>query len=107
MRTSWSEVRALAPFGGLAFLRALRDALVREEGERLVLVDHWPDDWHGHPLDVRDVPTRHGPMSFAVRWHGERPALLWEAPEGVSLCAPGLDPEWSSAAARGEALLRM
>ena len=106
VRTSWSEVRTLAPAGGAPFLRALRDALVREEDDRLVFVDHWPDEWHGHPLDVRDVPTRHGLVSFTVRWHGERPALLWEAPDGVSLCAPGLDPEWSSTTPRGEALLR-
>ena len=26
-----------------------------------------------------DVPTRWGEVSFAVRWHGARPALLWES----------------------------
>jgi hypothetical protein len=54
---------------------------------------------------VHDAPTRAGPVSFAVRWHGERPALLWTAPPGVRLRAPGLDPEWASEVASGEALL--
>jgi len=40
-----------------------------------------------------------------VRWHGDRPALLWEAPPGARVTAPGLDPTWSSDAASGEVLL--
>jgi len=44
-------------------------------------------------------------LSFAVRWHGPRPALLWEAPAGVTLRAPSLDPGWSSHETAGETLL--
>jgi hypothetical protein len=48
-------------------------------------------------------------VSFAVRWHADRPALLWDhQPRGgrpVDLRAPGLDPRWSSSEPRGEALL--
>jgi hypothetical protein len=40
-----------------------------------------------------------------VRWHGDRPALLWSVPAGTRISAPGLDPEWSSADPQGEALL--
>jgi len=40
-----------------------------------------------------------------VRWHGARPALLWDAPEGVELRAPALDPTWSTGARAGETLL--
>ena len=55
-------------------------------------------------------PTHAGELSYAVRWHGERPALLWELhprPGGpaVRLTAPGLDPGWSTEASAGEALL--
>jgi hypothetical protein len=44
-------------------------------------------------------------VSFAVRWHGPRPALLWTAPAGATLRAPGLDPEWSTSDPSGEQLL--
>ena len=46
----------------------------------------------------------------AIRWHGDRPALLWELhPHDdrgrVRLTTPTLDPSWSSDALSGEALL--
>jgi len=59
---------------------------------------------------VHDAPTAFGRLSYAVRWHGARPALLWDL-EGhpgvgpVVLTAPGLDPTWQASALRGEALL--
>jgi hypothetical protein len=66
----------------------------------------------GQNLEVHDAPTHHGLLSFAVRWHGDRPALLWDlrphagrAPSAVRLTAPGLDPSWSTTEAKGEALL--
>ena len=44
-----------------------------------------------------------------MRWHGDRPALLWElAPHDdrpVRLRASRLDPTWSSTDRAGEALL--
>ena len=69
-----------------------------------------PDSWLGRGIEVHEAPTAHGRLSFAVRWHGNRPALLWELTphEGVGpvrLTAPGLDPSWSAAEPNGEALL--
>jgi hypothetical protein len=66
--------------------------------------------WLGQGLEVHDAPTRHGRVSFAVRWHGDRPALLWHlephpSVDGARLTAPGLDPTWSTTELRGEALL--
>jgi hypothetical protein len=87
------------------FLAALRNVLVREAGEAVNLLDDWPSPWRGLPLDVRDAPTREGPVSCSVRWHGDRPALLWDAPPGVRLRVAGLDPAWSTTVARGEVLL--
>ena len=60
----------------------------------------------GSNFEVHGVPT--GPRSsvgFAVRWHGERPAVLWEQ-QGPAreLTAPQVDPAWSSSASSGEAL---
>ena len=74
------------------------------------MVSLLPDEWMGRSLGVHDAPTHHGLLSYAVRWHGERPALLWELQphpgvERVTLTAPGLDPDWSSDELRGEALL--
>ena len=46
---------------------------------------------------MHDLPTAAGRLSFAIRWHGERPALLWELEphEGIGpvlLTTPALDP---------------
>ena len=35
------------------------------------------------PSTCATVPTRLGPVSYSVRWHGERAALLWELPPGA------------------------
>ena len=69
---------------------------VRDTDDGVVLLAEWPPAWNGQPFDVRDAPTRRGPVSYSVRWHGERPALLWDAPGGTRLRAPGLDPVWST-----------
>jgi hypothetical protein len=95
------------------FLTFVRNMLVRETDDGLALCSMLPDAWAGQGLEVHDAPTHHGKLSFALRWHGERPALLWELePHGahdegrtVRLTAPGLDPAWSTTDLRGEALL--
>ena len=98
------------------FLSFVRNMLVRETGTTapgLALCSMIPDDWWGRGVEVHDAPTHFGRMSYAVRWHGDRPALLWELEpfdgvdgvDGVHLTAPGLDPAWSSREPRGEALL--
>jgi hypothetical protein len=73
----------------------------------LALVPCLPAGWWGAPLEVHGLPTRVGPVSFALRWHGHRPALLWEVSSAVgpvSVTSPGLDPGWSSPQPTGEAL---
>lgn len=109
--------RATADF--LNFTRAL---LVREVGvgtgrgpgtdaPGLALLSLVPDDWLGGDVEVHRAPTWFGTLSYALRWHGARPALLWElVPHAdhsgpVRLTVPGLDPGWASTEARGEALL--
>ena len=87
------------------FLTALRAALVRERSREIDLLPGFPPEWLGQSLTVDALPLRRGTLSFAVRWHGARPALLWDAPPGTVLCAPVLDPAWSSAVAVGETLL--
>jgi hypothetical protein len=88
-------------------LRAVRRLLVSEDGDGLVLCPLVPEHWHGRGLEAHGLPTPAGTLSFAVRWHGSRPALLWELDGAgpVRLRAPGLDDAWSTGERRGEALL--
>jgi hypothetical protein len=106
-------------------LTFVRDLLVREDAggdvsngsgapaadqPGVVISSLVPDRWYGRGWEVHGAPTAHGHVSYAVRWHGDRVALLWEVEphEGVGpvrLRAPGLDPTWSTTERRGEALL--
>lgn len=101
-RRSTSAVPSEPPSGvrSIAWLEAgLADGGV-------LLPDGLPPTWLGQSLDVYGVPT--GPassVSFAIRWHGERPAILWEQTgEPVTLTAPRVAPAWSSRETTGEAL---
>ncbi len=101
---TWSEAEALVDDG--AFLVAVRRLLVNDTPNGSVdLLTEFPDGWRGEPLAVHDAPIAGGTVSYAVRWHGPRAALLWETTAiEVSLRAPAFDPEWSTTDARGEAL---
>ncbi len=94
------------PKGPAPFLVALRAVLARDAVPGSVeVLGELPREWLGGPLSVRHAPTRAGVVSYTVRWHGARPALLWECDPGVELRAPGLDRSWSTREPRGEALL--
>src|SRR5262249_22995622 len=102
----WSAVRAASARGEPAgFLSALRAVLVREAPASVDLLPAFPPDWLGQAITVEACPLRAGTLSFAVRWHGARPSLLWDAPAGVEVRAPALDQSWSSSAPTGETLL--
>ena len=67
-----------------------------------------PRLWLGANLECHRVAA--GPLhtvSFGIRWHGEKPALLWEVagPAGIQLTAGKCDPTWTSVEATGETLL--
>jgi hypothetical protein len=89
--------------------RAFRRLLVDDPDTAVLrLCGHWPAGWLGHGVEVHSMPSRYGAVSWAVRWHGDRPALLWEVdggPADLHLTAPGLDPTWKGEGAAGEALL--
>jgi hypothetical protein len=60
---------------------ALRAQLVDDSERRVLnLLPMADDTWRGRSVDVTNLPTNAGPVSFALRWHGDHPALLWEAP---------------------------
>lgn len=104
--------------GPVAFLRALHDVLVDDGrgGSRrepaVALLPALPSAWIGAPLEVHHAPTRAGRVSYALRWHGGHPLLMWEVDTsrrrpgpGPLLRAPALDPGWSTRATTGDALL--
>jgi hypothetical protein len=81
------------------------DALIEVEARTIALLPGFRTAWLGAALAAHDVPLREGTVSFALRWHGARPALLWDVPAGFTVRAPALDPAWSSSEAVGETLL--
>jgi hypothetical protein len=98
------------PAANARLVTLVRGLLLIELDDGLALLPEVPDAWLGQGLEVHDAPTRHGRLSFAVRWHGDRPALLWHlephpSVDRAQLTAPGLDPTWSTTELRGEALL--
>ena len=106
-------IRCSAAFGGdgLAGVEVLLDCLVAEAPDHLVMAPALPQAWQGASVDARSLVTRHGMVSFSLRWHDARPAVLWELqPErAADSSAPtmrcGLDKSWASDAPSGEALL--
>ncbi|MEZ5372004.1 MAG: hypothetical protein R2704_04605 [Microthrixaceae bacterium] len=76
----------------------------------------FPSAWWGRPAQFSDLPVADGTVSCALRWHGARPALIWELtpwaslggrPAPAPLRAPALDPGFSTSEVAGEALLAM
>jgi hypothetical protein len=63
----------------------------------------WGSAFEGHGLVADPWRT----VSYAVRWHGTRPALLWETsgPAGLVVTAGDAAPGWHSTEAAGETLL--
>ncbi|RLE19636.1 MAG: hypothetical protein DRJ50_12045 [Actinobacteria bacterium] len=99
--TSFSDVRRGQSVG--RFVASI-ERLVCDGGE--ILRSGIPKSWLGMNFEVHGVPA--GPrstLSYAVRWHGERPAVLWEQKgEACRLSAPAIDPEWTSQEIVGETL---
>lgn len=93
-----------------ALVQAVRALLVTEVDDGLQLLPVFPPTWYGAGVELHDAPTAFGHLSFAIRWHGQRPALLWDLERHpdvgtVTVRVPGLDPTWSTTEARGDALL--
>lgn len=64
-----------------------------------------PTEWLGQSFEAYGVPTgARSTVSFAVRWHGPRPAVIWEQTgDAVELSSP-CAPTWRSGDASGETL---
>jgi len=92
-----------------SYVRTVRAIAAEDTGTEVHLLPEVPLAWRGRTIDVFGVPIANGTISFGLRWHGPRPALLWEAnlaPEApLVVTAPGIDPDFSSRDRQGEALL--
>ncbi len=98
------------PSGAASFLTLVRRVLVDDDGADLAVLPAGPGPWYGQGVELHGAPTAAGRFSFAVRWHGDRPALLWELQphadlDVIAITAPGLDPGWRTTDRRGDALL--
>jgi len=79
-----------------------------------ILPEGIPSAWWGANFEMHGLPVgawgdRGGPslsaVSFAVRWHGDRPAVLWEITgDPVELSSPTAEPTWRTSGTQGEAL---
>lgn len=88
------------------FVVDARGLIIDDSGLDLLLLPQFPTAWRGGNVEVHQLPTRHGRVSFGIRWHGARPALLWDREGGTgTIRCPGLDPDWSTTESRGETLL--
>lgn len=80
----------------------------QRDGSVAILGHGIPALWRGVNFECHDIVASSGvTVSFGVRWHGEKPALLWEVDGGmnVALRAGRTDPSWSTLEPRGETLL--
>lgn len=84
----------------------LLDRYAQRSGSTVaVLTEPIDPSWFGAPIEVHGAPIGGGSVSYAIRWHGDRPAILWESSLPVTISAPGIDATWSASGSGGEALL--
>lgn len=80
----------------------------RRDGSVGLLQHGIPTLWRGVNFEChRIVATPEHTVSYGLRWHGDRPAVLWEVggPFGLRLGAGATDPSWSTTDPAGDALL--
>ena len=104
------ESRAHDPVSSVLYLIAARRAVVDEPGGTggpVAIVPGVPSEWFGAAMEAHAVPVTGGDVAFGVRWHGDRPAVLWDVDTAAptSVCAPSLDADWSDERPKAEALL--
>jgi hypothetical protein len=97
-----------APAGPESGIRAVAVAERQLVRGPVLFPDGIPAAWRGAELEAHGLAV--GPattLSFAVRWHGARPAVLWQQTgQPLELRAPAVDPAWRTSAPSGEALWR-
>jgi hypothetical protein len=92
----------------MQFIEATSRRLFPTSAARIDAFALFDPSWRGQSVSASRFPTTLGTMSAAIRWHGNRPALLWQrvgGPDNVEITAPVLDAAFSSFERSGEALL--
>lgn len=86
---------------------AARAAVLSDRAGAVDLLPAIPVSWRGRAIDGLRLPIEQGSISFGLRWHGPRPAVLWEidAEAPVRVTASAIDPDFSATDAKGETLL--
>lgn len=99
-----------SPHSRAALFLGLRAQAIHEVDGGLDLLPGFSKSWLGRNLDVNRLPTRYGQLSFHLRWHGARAALLWELDLHDGATPPvftvrSIDPTFRNEATSGESLL--
>lgn len=99
-----------SPLVRAALFNGLRALMVHETSSGVDLVPGMNRGWYGKNLEASRMRTRSGMLSFALRWHGERAALLWEFEPSRDeaeweLTFASMDPDFTTTDRSGEALL--
>jgi hypothetical protein len=85
----WDRMRFVTPnlWTSAELFLLMRDALIREDGDALVIGSGVPSSWLGHPFAAREFPTHFGPVSLAYRPSGREVVVTLdrEPPGGVRL----------------------
>ena len=65
------------------------------------------ENWLGVNFEAHGLACSRGTVGYALRWHGDRPAVLWEASEQsvLPLSSQQNDVQWHTNDLRGEVLL--
>lgn len=100
----------LASFSGVRQIAWVESQLVAQRRDNVIEICPRGIDaaWLGANFEChRLVASPEHLISFAVRWHGDKPALLWEidGPPGARVAASAVDSSFSSTEMRGETLL--
>lgn len=110
---TWLDRAAEAQDSGSSsaeWLLRMRRLLLVDHGTQLSLLPTIPRSWRGEDIDAFNLPIEGGRLSFGLRWHGPRPALLWQIepkaePLPWVLSVPGIDAAWKATDLSGEDLL--
>lgn len=106
---AWSRVKGEGASGWSARTPAIVIAnieqsllTVRPDNTGVLLPRGVPDEWKGVNFEAHGLCGPNGSrVGFALRWHGENAAVLWESTSADVRLASGVDATWSNAGTAG------